>query len=77
MVKTVCLLGLIACLVVAWSASEAAYLNFTRGAFDMRSFDMPRALLFAPIAPSFLLMAIEATALPISCRMPTPPPRNN
>lgn len=59
MVKAACLLGLIACLVVAWAASEAAYLNYTRDAFDMRSFDMPRWLLLGPIAPSFLLMAVE------------------
>jgi len=59
MVKMACLLGLIACLVVAWAAGETAYLNYTRDAFDMRSFDMPRWLLFGPIAPSFLLMAYE------------------
>lgn len=59
MVKLACLAGLIACLIVAWSAGETAWVNYSRAAFDMRSFDMPRWLLFAPIAPSFLLMAIE------------------
>ncbi len=59
MIKAACFVGLVSCLIVAWWAADTAYVNFTRGAFDMRSFDMPRWLLFAPIAPSFLLMAYD------------------
>lgn len=59
MVKAVCLLGLAACLIVAWVSAGVVMDNFTRGAFDMRSFDMPRWLLFAPMPISFLMMAWE------------------
>jgi TRAP-type C4-dicarboxylate transport system permease small subunit len=59
MVKAVCLLGLVSCLVIAWVSAGVAIENFTRGAFDMRSFDMPRWLLFAPMPISFLMMAWE------------------
>ncbi len=59
MVKAVCLLGLVACLVVVWASAETVIVNFTRGAFDMRSFDMPRWLLFAPTPVAFLMMAGE------------------
>lgn len=59
MVKAVCLLGLLACLVVAWVSADVVIANFSRGAFDMRSFDMPRWLLFAPMPLSFLMMAGE------------------
>jgi C4-dicarboxylate transporter DctQ subunit len=59
MVKAVCLLGLVACLVVTWASAETVIVNFTRDAFDMRSFDMPRWLLFAPTPIAFLMMAGE------------------
>jgi TRAP-type C4-dicarboxylate transport system permease small subunit len=57
--KIVCLLGIVACLAVAWASAEAAVANFERGTFDMRSFDMPKWLLLAPLPPAFAMMAGE------------------
>ena len=57
--KLVCVIGILACLTVAWASGEAALTNLARGTFDMRSFDMPKWLLLAPFTLSFLMMAGE------------------
>ncbi len=48
-----------ACLVVVWAAGNAMFDNLARGSFDMRSFDMPKWLLYAPFPLSFVMMAGE------------------
>lgn len=55
----VCLVCCAACLVVVWAAGGAMLDNFARGSFDMRSFDMPKWLLYAPFPLSFAMMAGE------------------
>ncbi|HJN22178.1 MAG: TRAP transporter small permease [Alphaproteobacteria bacterium] len=55
----VCLICCAACLVVVWAAGNAMFDNLARGSFDMRSFDMPKWLLYAPFPLSFVMMAGE------------------
>ncbi len=50
---------LIACLLLLYYSIDLTVLNWQRGGTDIRSFDMPRWLLFAAMPPSFLLLAIE------------------
>jgi TRAP-type C4-dicarboxylate transport system permease small subunit len=59
MAKTVYLLCVLTCAVLAWYAGETTWQAFTRGDVDVRSFDMPRWLLIAVMPASFLLMAVE------------------
>jgi TRAP-type C4-dicarboxylate transport system permease small subunit len=47
------------CLLLAFLSSRRAVTSFIDGETDYRSFAMPAELLFAPLALSFLLMAIE------------------
>jgi len=49
----------VACLLLLYYSLNLTLLNWQRGGADIRSFDMPRWLLFAAMPPSFLLMAIE------------------
>jgi C4-dicarboxylate transporter, DctQ subunit len=50
---------MIACLLLLYYSIDLTVLNWQRGSADIRSFDMPRWLLFAAMPPSFLLLAIE------------------
>jgi TRAP-type C4-dicarboxylate transport system permease small subunit len=59
MAKTVYLLCVATCAVLAWYAAETAWQAFARGDTDVRSFDMPRWPLIAVMPLSFLLMALE------------------
>jgi C4-dicarboxylate transporter, DctQ subunit len=52
-------LCLTACLLLLYYSIDLTLLNWQRGGADIRSFDMPRWLLFAAMPPSFLLMAVE------------------
>jgi C4-dicarboxylate transporter DctQ subunit len=52
-------LCLATCLVLLYYSLDLTWLSWRRGDVDIRSFDMPRALLFACMPLSFLLMAIE------------------
>ncbi len=47
------------CLVLLYYSVDLTALNWTRGGADIRSFDMPRWALFAPMPLSFAMMAIE------------------
>jgi len=49
----------ILCLVLAGAALGMAVESFGRGDLDVRSIDLPRWLLFAPLALGFLLLAAE------------------
>ena len=52
------LAGLI-CVVLAIAATGMALESFGRGDVDVRSIDLPRWLLFAPLAAGFALLAAE------------------
>jgi C4-dicarboxylate transporter, DctQ subunit len=53
------ILCIAACLVLVVYSADLTVLNWTRGSTDIRSFDMPRWALFAPMPLCFLMMAIE------------------
>ena len=52
-------LCLATCLILAYYSLDLTWLSWRRGDVDIRSFDMPRWMLFACMPISFLLMAIE------------------
>jgi len=54
-------LCLATCLVLLYYSVDLTILNWTRGGFDIRSFDMPRWALFLPMPVTFAMLAIEFT----------------
>jgi TRAP-type C4-dicarboxylate transport system permease small subunit len=54
-------LCIVTCLLLLVYSADLTVLNWTRGSTDIRSFDMPRWALFAPMPLCFLLMAVEFT----------------
>lgn len=50
-------------LALAWYAAGLAAESFVRGDVDIRSIDLPRWLLFLPLAVGFLLTAVEFARL--------------
>ena len=49
-------LGMVVCLVVAWYALRV---TLTAEGLEIRSFEMPRWLIYAPLPVGFLLLAVE------------------
>ncbi|MDE0523014.1 MAG: TRAP transporter small permease [Boseongicola sp.] len=47
------------CLLAAWLAGEFAIEFWRKGTIDVRSIEIPRALLFVPLALGFFLCAVE------------------
>lgn len=54
--RAMSLLGMLVCLVVAWYALRV---TLTAQGLEIRSFEMPKWLLYAPLPLGFLLLAIE------------------
>jgi TRAP-type C4-dicarboxylate transport system permease small subunit len=59
MARAVYVICVATCAVLAYYSGEATWVNFERGAIEVRSFDMPKWLLFAGMPVGFSLMAIE------------------
>lgn len=57
--RVICALGLLTCILIAWAASKISVAAALNGEFDLRSFAMPRFVLYGVVALSFGLMAIE------------------
>ena len=53
------LLCLCICAYLGWIALAGAVTSFASGAYDVRSFDMPRWLIYAPMALGLWLSALE------------------
>jgi len=56
-------LCLAACLLLLAYSVDITWINFKNGDYDIRSFDMPRWLLFACMPVSFALLSIEFVRL--------------
>lgn len=54
--RIICLIGMVVCLVVAWYALRV---TLTAQGLEIRSFEMPKWVVYAPLPLGFLLMAIE------------------
>lgn len=54
--RVVCLVGMLACLLVAWYALRV---TLTAQGLEIRSFEMPKWVVYAPLPLGFLLLAIE------------------
>lgn len=50
---------LVLCLYLAWVAGRSLVLAIERGTYEMRTFDMPKWMVFAPMVMAFLLSAVE------------------
>lgn len=50
---------IVICLLFAWYAADLFIESYQRGETDIRSIEIPRPVLFAPMVVSFILMAIE------------------
>ncbi|MCH9670213.1 MAG: TRAP transporter small permease [Gammaproteobacteria bacterium] len=57
--RTVAALSLIVCVVLCWFAVAQVVDDYQRSVADIRSFDMPRWILFASMPLGFGLMAVE------------------
>ena len=53
------LLCVIVCAVICWHAGQVTLETWLRGDMEVRSFDMPRWLIFAVMPLSFALLAVE------------------
>jgi len=47
------------CLYLAWVAGKSLVLAIERGTYEMRTFDIPKWVVFAPIVTAFVLSAVE------------------
>lgn len=54
--RALCFLGMLVCLIVAWYALRV---TVTAEGLEIRSFEMPRWLIYAPLPVGFLLLAVE------------------
>ena len=52
-------LGFATCLILAYAAFDLTIENYLRGESEVRDFDMPRWLIYAPMGISFILLAFE------------------
>lgn len=52
----VCVIGMIVCLLVAWYGLRV---TLTAQGLEIRSFEMPKWIVYAPLPAGFLLMAVE------------------
>ena len=59
MSRMVTIACIVVCLILTWYGLEVTIGDYSRGAADIRSFDMPRWILLAAMPIGFLLMAIE------------------
>ncbi len=50
---------IVICVLFAWYAADLFIESYQRGETDIRSIEIPRVFLFAPMVVSFVLMAIE------------------
>ncbi len=57
--KIVYCICIFSCLVFAWYSWENFWTNWQSGTVDVRGVDLPLWLLFVPMAPCFVLVAIE------------------
>ena len=57
--RVILIAAVLLCLVLSIAALNMAVESFSRGDVDVRSIDLPRWLLFAPLALGFLLLAAE------------------
>lgn len=53
------ILGFLTCVILAWAAIALSWDNFLRGEMEIRDFNMPRWLIYSPMALSFVLIAVE------------------
>jgi TRAP-type C4-dicarboxylate transport system permease small subunit len=54
--RIICLLGAVVCFVVAWYALRV---TLTAQGLEIRSFEMPKWIVYAPLPLGFLLLAVE------------------
>ena len=54
--RGLCFLGMLVCLVIAWYALRV---TLTAQGLEIRSFEMPKWMVYVPLPVGFLLMAIE------------------
>ena len=54
--RALCFLGMLVCLIVAWYALRV---TVTAEGLEIRSFEMPRWLIYAPLPVGFVLLAVE------------------
>lgn len=54
--RVICLIGMVVCLVVAWYALRV---TLTAQGLEIRSFEMPKWVVYAPLPAGFLLLAVE------------------
>jgi TRAP-type C4-dicarboxylate transport system permease small subunit len=47
------------CLYLAWVAGRSLVLAVERGTYEMRTFDIPKWVVFAPMVAAFLVSAVE------------------
>ena len=52
-------LAFVACIILAWAAAYLSWENYLRGEMEIRDFNMPRWLIYSPMALSFALLAVE------------------
>ena len=57
--RIICVYCILMCLVVAWFAVDVAWDTYARGELDIRTIALPRWVLFAPMPPAFVLIAVE------------------
>lgn len=57
--KIILVLATLLCLILAFAALGMAIESYGRGDVDVRSIDLPRWLLFVPLASGFALLAVE------------------
>lgn len=55
--------AIVACIVFAYYGAELTVATYQRGELDIRSVDVPRWLLYAPMPAGFLLLGIEFVRL--------------
>ena len=56
-------IAIVACVVLAYFGAELTVATYQRGDLDIRSFDVPRWLLYAPMPVGFLMLGIEFARL--------------
>ena len=56
-------IAIVTCLILAYYGAELTVTTYERGDLDIRSVDMPRWLLYAPMPAGFLLLGIEFVRL--------------
>ena len=56
-------IAIVACLIFTYYGAELTVATYQRGELDIRSFDVPRWLLYAPMPVGFLLLGIEFARL--------------